>query len=272
VQVITAKSPIRGDALLWRERNRGYFNDPYADLFWLYPAGFLFLMTIASGALSETSGANLVNAVFQISAGLAAAGSCLVLLLRLANCVSRERDSRTLESLLSLPVSRDRILYVKWLGAVLRSNRWAVALAVSLALGTVSGVFGWVQAILLLLLGFSWAALVSAIALCASVFTRTAVRSYIYSIVTIIGLATYVTLNAHFHLPQMGNQASFLGLLSDALSPFHACQLASQIRLGKDAFLKPILPLLSSALIYFAVAAAIAGIALWRFRREERYT
>jgi ABC-type transport system involved in multi-copper enzyme maturation permease subunit len=177
-----------------------------------------------------------------------------------------------LESLLSLPISRERILYVKWLGAVLRSNRWAMALVVALVLGAVSGVFGWLEGALLLLLGFSWAALVSAIALGVSVFARTTVRAYVYAIVAVVGLVAAVTLNAQFSRPQLGHKASFLGLLSDAVSPSHACLLVSQIRLGKDAFVEPILPLLSAALIYFAFAGAIAAIALWRFRREERYT
>ena len=272
VRTTITANPIRGDALLWRERHRGFLNDPYADLFWLYPAGFLFLMTLASGALSGTHVANLINAIFQIAAGIALAGLCLILLLRLADCISRERERRTLESLLSLPISRERILYVKWLGAALRSSRWAMALAVALVLGAVSGVFGWLEAALLLLLGFSWAALISAISLGVSVFARTTVRAYIYAIVAVVGLAAAVTLNAQFSRPQFGHKASFLGLLSDALSPFHARQLISQIKLGKDAFVEPILPLLSAALIYFALAAAIAAGALWRFRREERYT
>jgi ABC-type transport system involved in multi-copper enzyme maturation permease subunit len=53
--------------------------------------------------------------------------------------ITREREMRTLDSLLSLPVEREIILRAKWLGSVLRGRALGFCLAGFLALGLLSG-------------------------------------------------------------------------------------------------------------------------------------
>lgn len=258
--------PIRGDALLWRERNLGYFGDPYFDTFWIYFAGFLFLMALASWAISDNDVVKLIAKVFRWSTGLTAAGLCLVLLLRLAGSITRERDHRTLESILSLPVTRLRILYVKWLGAVLRSNRWIGTLTVGFGLGAVSGTFRPLEAALLLVLCLSWAAFVSSLTLLVGVFVRSTARAYVVSIIGVVAVLAATFSFAQVNATSDFSLASFPRLLRDASSPLHAWQMA-----GKPID-KVAAALVLAAAAYWAAALAMAACALWRFRREERYT
>ncbi len=263
---------LRGDALLWRERNLDYFNNPFFDLLWLYYSGLLFLLVVAALVIPDDSGLYLIGLVFQFSGAFAATGLCLSLLLRLANCVSREREHRTLEALLSMPVSRPRVLFAKWLGAGFRSNHWALALVASLTLGTICGGCGVVEGLLLLLLAVSWAACVSAVALCASVFARTTVRAYIYATVAVLAVAAVTTFNAQMRPSTVEKRDTFVRLAQDALSPFHAWRMASRVKPDNTLAKSAVLPMLSAALLYFTTASVIAGIAFWRFRREDRYT
>src|SRR5476651_1759904 len=48
---------------------------------------------------------------------------------RLAGSVSREREQQTLESLLTIPLSRAELLTAKWIGGVLRTRRFLMASA-----------------------------------------------------------------------------------------------------------------------------------------------
>jgi ABC-type transport system involved in multi-copper enzyme maturation permease subunit len=266
-------SPIRGDALLWRERHLGYLSDPYFDTFWLYYAGFLFLLALASWGLADSGANYLIKNAFRWSTAISAAGWGLVLLLRLAGTISRERQQRTLESLLSLPMSRARILYVKWLGAVLRSDRWLLALVAGLALGAIAGAFGVIEAVLFLFLALSWAAFVSGVSLLTSVLVRTTLRAYVVSAVAVIAVFAVTTIDARFRNTDSGVTASFVAATRDALSPSYACKMAADFKIGEmNSIARRIGPLVSAALFYFAVGAALAAIALWRFRREERYT
>jgi ABC-type transport system involved in multi-copper enzyme maturation permease subunit len=262
VPTMISAQPIRGDALLWRERNLGYLSDPYFDTFWLYYALFLFLLTLASWAVTDPVADSFLNYAFRKPTVITAAGLCLVLLLRLAGCVTREREHRTLESLLALPMSRGRILYVKWLGAVLRSNRWAGALVASFVLGTISGAFRPLEAVLLLVLCFSWAAFVASLTLLVGVFVRSTARAYVVSIVAVVAILTATTFSAQFN----DNPHGFLGLARDALAPDRSWGMAAQSRLTTT------IALMVAAAVYLAAGVALAAIALWRFRREERYT
>lgn len=273
VTTMASAGPIRGDALLWRERHLGYLSDPYFDTFWLYYLGLLFLLTVASWADSGAVAASLIAWIFRRLSAISAAGLCLVLLLRLAGTIIRERQQRTLELLLSLPMSRGRILYVKWLGAVLRSDRWILALAAGLALGAIAGGLGVVEAFLLLLLALSWATFVSGVSLLSSVVARTTLRANVIAIVAVIAVLAVTTIDARFRGMDAGSTKSFVAASRDALSPYYACRMAADIRIAdKDLIATRLAPLVSAALLYLAGGAALAAVAFWRFSREERYT
>jgi ABC-type transport system involved in multi-copper enzyme maturation permease subunit len=273
VTTMSSAGPIRGDALLWRERHLGYLSDPYFDTFWLYYLGLLFLLTVASWADSGGVGASLIAWIFRRLSAISAAGLCLVLLLRLAGTIIRERQQRTLESLLSLPMSRSRIFYVKWLGAVLRSDRWILALVAGLGLGAIAGGLGVVEAFLLLLLALSWAAFVSGVSLLTSVAARTTLRANVIALVAVIVVFAITTIDARFRGENAGPTMSFVAAGRDALSPYYACRMAADIRIADEGVIATRLaPLVSAAFMYLVAGTALAGIAFWRFRREERYT
>jgi hypothetical protein len=63
------------------------------------------------------------------------AGWCCGTSLRAAAGVSRERDQRTLDSLLTLPIDRKEILVAKWVGSVVRFRYWGYGLALFWACG-----------------------------------------------------------------------------------------------------------------------------------------
>lgn len=58
--------------------------------------------------------------------------------MRMASCVSREREQQTMLSLLSLPMSPASILWAKWLGTLLRSGRAFLGLGMIMVLTAVS--------------------------------------------------------------------------------------------------------------------------------------
>src|SRR5205807_1496364 len=58
---------------------------------------------------------------------------------RLAGSVTREREQRTLESLLTLPISRWSLLRAKWLGSLLSFNLCLIAFALTLLIGVLAG-------------------------------------------------------------------------------------------------------------------------------------
>lgn len=145
------RPPVSDPALLWKEAYHGSGTMPGpTPLDW--PArrwgGLLLLLGITWAyflylhALGPEIGSNLVrglNPVIRVlSIGLAGIW-CLVLAFRAAGSVCRERDRRTLESLLLLPVERAEILRAKWLGSILRGRRLGYGLAALWVLGLVTG-------------------------------------------------------------------------------------------------------------------------------------
>src|SRR5207245_9551305 len=69
--------------------------------------------------------ANSPSIVRLFSTGLAGF-LCVVVAFRTVGSVIRERQQRTLDSLLTLPVERTELLAAKWLGSILRLRRSAL--------------------------------------------------------------------------------------------------------------------------------------------------
>jgi ABC-type transport system involved in multi-copper enzyme maturation permease subunit len=137
------RPPVSDHALLWKEMYAAPYirpADPGVVHTWL-SASSIVLLVLGIAALFNTSGE-----VAAFSHGLIRSVgtpvSCFLLLVvavSAAQRVSRERERRTLDSLLLLPVSRDAILFAKWLGSILTVRWLAWALAGLLAIGLVSG-------------------------------------------------------------------------------------------------------------------------------------
>jgi ABC-type transport system involved in multi-copper enzyme maturation permease subunit len=132
--------PVGDDGLFWKEVLQG--TGPEAPKLWhelRFPTG-LALVVIATlwgtvGSLlwfPNSDGSDGVhnidwphavgglNAALQVGTTLLLTAACVVAGFRAAGCVSRERDRRTLDGLLTLPLTRAAVLRAKWLGCVLR--------------------------------------------------------------------------------------------------------------------------------------------------------
>jgi hypothetical protein len=74
---------------------------------------------------------------------------CIVLAFRAASGISRERDGQTLEGLLTLPVSRAKLLGAKWLGPVLYGRGFGYMVAAVFVVELFGGLLHPLGAILL---------------------------------------------------------------------------------------------------------------------------
>src|SRR5262249_11317850 len=147
-------------------------------------------------------------------------GLCLGLLVDLAATITREREQRTVESLLALPESRGRVLRTKFGGALYRRWRWLAAIAWVLCVAL------WIMPVLsvamLTVLIAAQAAFVASLALLISLLARTTVRAYVLSLVLIAGLIVLTGVTARYR-PRLHSSDSF-----NALNPIGAWQRASR--------------------------------------------
>jgi ABC-type transport system involved in multi-copper enzyme maturation permease subunit len=200
--------PMGDRPLLWREAyqggsptNTGFLIDMLTMLFCVFLiVQIVLLLSVLSNAGSEfyLFVQEYINPCIKVGTIILGLLLCVSVAFRAAGTFSRERDQKTLDSLLLLPIPRRSILVAKWLGSILRFRRliwlllalWAfgvvitalhplaaVALAVALALhvallatigvwlslacrNTVSAYFATALLLMLLFLG-SWLVLLN---------------------------------------------------------------------------------------------------------------
>jgi ABC-type transport system involved in multi-copper enzyme maturation permease subunit len=143
--------PAIGDnPLLWKELYQGKVYDPATFEWWIFcismiTVGTTCLMVLPHLLLNTHGDGYLMVAsawltpivrVFVIAIALS---WCVPTALRATHSLSRERESKTLESLLVLPVDRKEILGAKWLGSILRYRALGLLLLTVLALALVTG-------------------------------------------------------------------------------------------------------------------------------------
>jgi ABC-type transport system involved in multi-copper enzyme maturation permease subunit len=105
---------------------------------------------------------------------------------RAAAGVSRERDARTLETLLSLPVSRTEILGAKWLGPFLHFRLYGYLLALPLAIGIASGALHPLGAFLVVVAVVVHLSFLVSVGVCLSIACPTTVRARIATGVVLV--------------------------------------------------------------------------------------
>jgi ABC-type transport system involved in multi-copper enzyme maturation permease subunit len=119
---------------------------------------------------------------------------------RLAGSITREREWRTLDSLLVLPGNRVAILRAKWLGAFRRAKRPLVALVATLVIATVCGATSVVSAGLVLMAVLANAVLVGTLGLFLSRVNRSTVFATMQLFVAVFAtyaLGLYLSVIAH---------------------------------------------------------------------------
>jgi ABC-type transport system involved in multi-copper enzyme maturation permease subunit len=176
----TPARPVVGDALLWKElyipAGAGLsmirFDRALLRRGWILPLAALMLglcsvgFAIAFGSPNRVTSVSRLLAVLWTGIWSLAAGFVAV------NSVRLERDKRTLDALLQLPVERVEILRAKWLGSVFRSKVPCVLLATTIALGLVPGALHPWSALLMFSLGCATVAFVASFGLWLSIVCR----------------------------------------------------------------------------------------------------
>jgi ABC-type transport system involved in multi-copper enzyme maturation permease subunit len=145
--------PVGERPFLWKEVYLGasinsLYNEGFFTILWI--AGLLAALVVAGDFLcGYLNDADRIYGVVRTALdpflrGLAvflAAVWCVFLAFRAASSIGRERDRRTLDLLLTLPVERQAILGAKWVGTILRCRFLGYFLAVLWAFGLLTGTF-----------------------------------------------------------------------------------------------------------------------------------
>lgn len=199
----------------------------------------------------------MVSALGCVAAGFFAAGS-----------VAREREQRTLDSLLTLPVSRRDILNAKWIAAIVRGHGWLYLVAV-FCFAEVLMTGSLARQVLRLSVPFLHLLFVVSLGIFLSVFSRTMQRAYI-AMAVLLGLLVLAPHLMEFLLNYRYESQSVAPLR--ALSPPHlwvALAFADETH-GMHWTVDVVTPgLLTSILaIHLLTAFTLWTIARWRWDRE----
>jgi ABC-type transport system involved in multi-copper enzyme maturation permease subunit len=189
--------PVSDRPLLWKEANaKGNLFSP--SLEWFLARFWPVLLVLAAGVNRffpatrlfwarvnpMTEHYELVVFCFAPFLGFALIW-CIDVAFRSAACVCREREGRTLDVLLSLPVSRAAVLGAKWLGTILTSRAgYGVVLAVALNLAV--GKFPLQDAVLLLCVLAAQVAFLAGLGLRISVTARSTLRARVTMAVALL--------------------------------------------------------------------------------------
>lgn len=264
--------PIEGDPLLWKELHFGG-NPAIGELIRSIGCLILMLEALVAGvaifllALVNEPPKAVVRDIGEMARGLAVlslAGMAVAVTGYAAGSVSREREQKTLDALLTLPFGRGAVLRAKWIGSVLR-GRWPWATAVvALTIGCVVGDLHPLGALAVALVAVVHAGFFAAVGVWLSVVCAGTGRAVVIAGVLLVGLIAVPWALADAAPYVYPFSRAFDDLLrSGALNPMTAWARAAH------RTLPPLwLGHLVAAGVYFGAALVFVGLARWRFRRE----
>ncbi|MFL5338907.1 MAG: ABC transporter permease [Gemmataceae bacterium] len=177
------------NAVLWKETyvGRPVEGEMVRYMLWLCYGVLVLAMGLLSSSLafSEGSRHEMTNIFFALI--VLPAGALLIgVTYRVAGCITREREQRTLESLLALPLSRGAILWAKWRGAVVRSNVSLIVLCLTLVVGVLAGALHPLSGLLLLLALLTHLSFVANLALCLSAHCASTAKAHLLVVLTVV--------------------------------------------------------------------------------------
>jgi ABC-type transport system involved in multi-copper enzyme maturation permease subunit len=184
--------PMGEHALLWKERNinRALSSSESRVLVMAFAwaatgvALFAFLMYVLGNLADARSFGEMTQPWIR---GLGTVLTCVLLLivaLNGAGRVSREREQRTLDSLLMLPVRWEDILAAKWWASILSVKAGAMALVVIWGLGWLTGGLSLAAVPLLLAATIAYAVCMSSVGLWFSTSCGTTLRANLFTVLT----------------------------------------------------------------------------------------
>jgi ABC-type transport system involved in multi-copper enzyme maturation permease subunit len=175
--------PVGDRPLLWREMTvDGQRFPPRFERFLArtWPILVVLLVVVGRLFLTDAAGQNAGGIAVAVVSYLVLAGLglvwCFIAAFFSAASVCREREQKTLDVLLTLPVSRAGVLGAKWLGAIL-SSRIGYVLIFGVALNVGSRALPPPRALLLTLLLAAQVALLASLGVRVSVGSRTKTRA-----------------------------------------------------------------------------------------------
>ncbi len=271
--------PIHDPVLLWKEIYQGAHAGPgpgwtlWKTSLW-QPCLFLFVsLAIASTFLLWTRplawrAAMLpLNALVSSLTIFVAALNSGLLAFRSGAAVSGERERRTLEALLTLPVDRGEVLQAKWIGTILRYRLGIYGLLTIWGLGVATGALHPLGLVLLCIsCGAAFAFLVS-FGLWLSLVSRNTLWSHmgVASMFLIFFCGGFIPL-VDAQLQHGAGETSLAGhLLGLGLVPEHSWWLASFSWLDSSGKLTPGGPHPWQALLEVAIGATLFAGAAWFF-------
>ena len=179
--------PVSDQPLLWKE----YFFGPRPHshlVFWLLSTVFLFAPLGLGGLIflllagSHPGAGRELNALGNMCRVFAIICAILFVLwsaFRSAGCIVRERQNKTLDELLTIPIERSTILGYKWLGSALHGWMFAVFFAGVVVFGVVTTGLHPAAGIFLLGSGLIHAIFWTTLGLYYSVVCRTMLAAYL---------------------------------------------------------------------------------------------
>ncbi len=270
---LTFWHPVGRRAIVWMERHRPSYVEPASNMMWVFFAVLLAALSVPALVLPTEVKADLrLGNSYSVLMPVLAAGLSLGLLFHLSGAITRERERRTLESLLVVPESRWRILWEKWLGAVLRRQSWIVAIGSVFLIGVISGLMRPLAGLMMVVLSLTQAFVVSMIGLLATSVARKTVRARVAAlavILVILGISLFATGD-----PDSASWNQFLAHFkwTEALNPISAWELAFDLEHTRGAIARNEVAEITIGIgVDLLVAATIGAFAIWRFQRFERF-
>ena len=274
-----AVPPVNDTPLLWKE----YFFGPRPHshlLFWLLSTIFLFspmglggvFLLLASGlrGIRGDGELNFFGGMCRLFAVLCALLYILWSSFRAAGSLVRERQHKTLDELLTLPIDRTVILGYKWLGSALHGWIFAAYFMAIVFLGTVTTGLHLAAGIFLLGSVLVHAVFWTTLGLYFSVICRTVLSAYMR-----LGLAFLFVIVATFMYAAIVNfgrddwTGSFLSWGLNPLATWWVLAFTSRDYRNFDMEPGAVVGCLAGVLIYALLTLSVGLLTYGKFQRER---
>jgi hypothetical protein len=173
---------LEEEPLLWKEAYRdtadlgSYFSCGVLGLFLYF---LIILVPFAATLTGGGTGWEGLNRALRVLFVLLMTAWSVLTAFRTVGSLSRERDQRTLDALLTLPLSHRAVLRACWVGGIARYRYLGYCLALCLLVGLLTGAFHPLAVVLLILAASSSLALLAGLGIWLAMVSRTSLWAYV---------------------------------------------------------------------------------------------
>lgn len=219
---------------------------------------------------------DIINPMVRVCAAILLTVACLGVGFRAAGCVSRERDRRTLDGLLALPLTRADVLWAKWLGSVLRTRHLLYWLVVVWCVGVCTGALHPLAVPLVALTAAAHVAFIASLGVWVSLAARSTLwANFMMALLLLLFFAAGWLGWLWTGAPLTGDLDVTTGFFLIGLTPWRAWSALSFPLAGAETTKQgeadyfALLMAVAGGVYFAAAAAAFWAVALRRFRREQ---